>query len=201
MKDYYKILELPFGATSIDVKTAFRRLAFKYHPDKNINNTIAEEKFKEINEAYSILSDENKRLNYHFAYNEFLKKLYVQKNTYTPPVSPTYNANTTATSSNRKIYEEDEDGFNIVKIMQVVIIVGIVFLFFYVIFDNNNSEEKIISYELRDSSNNIIESKTLTEEEFFKILGQEFKESGDSTLLKSNLDSLKQVLDSLINSH
>ena len=85
--------------------------------------------------------------------------------------------------------------------MQVVIIVGIVFLFFYIIFDNNNSEEKIISYELRDSSNNIIESKTLTEEEFFKILGQEFKESGDSTLLKSNLDSLKQVLDSLINSH
>lgn len=202
MKDYYKILELPFGATSVDVKAAFRRLAFKYHPDKNINNKISEEKFKEINEAYSVLSDENKRLNYHFAYNEFLKKLYVQKNTYTPPIRPIYNTNRTSYATNRKKIVEEE-GFGFLKILQIVIVVGIVFLLFIFVFQNSLKDDNIEapSVVVRDTTSNTKETKILTEEEFYKILGQEFKESGDSTLLKSNLDSLKHMLDSLINSH
>ena len=72
MKDYYKILELPFGSSSVEIKSAYRKLAFKYHPDKNFNDRNAEEKFKEITEAYTVLCDDNRRIIYHAEYNDFL---------------------------------------------------------------------------------------------------------------------------------
>jgi curved DNA-binding protein CbpA len=68
VKDYYRILGVSEDATEEDIKNAFRKLAFKYHPDKNPGNEKqAEEKFKEINEAYSILGDAGKRRQYYFA--------------------------------------------------------------------------------------------------------------------------------------
>lgn len=63
-QDYYEALGVPRDADPAAIKTAFRKLALKYHPDKNPNNPEAEEKFKEINEAYSVLSDEDKRAQY-----------------------------------------------------------------------------------------------------------------------------------------
>jgi DnaJ-class molecular chaperone len=63
-KDYYKILELSKNASEQEIKTAFRKLARQYHPDLNPNNKQAEERFKEINEAYEVLSDSEKRRKY-----------------------------------------------------------------------------------------------------------------------------------------
>jgi len=64
-KDYYKILNLERNATSQEIKKAYRKLALKYHPDKNFNNKKEnEEIFKDISEAYQILGDENKRKKY-----------------------------------------------------------------------------------------------------------------------------------------
>ena len=70
MKDYYRSLELSFGATSTDIKTAYRRLAKKYHPDLHFGNKLFEEKFKEINEAYSILNDKEKKDIYDINYQK-----------------------------------------------------------------------------------------------------------------------------------
>ncbi len=64
MKDYYAILGVSRNATEEEIKKRYRELAIKYHPDRNPNNKKAEEKFKEINEAYSILSDPKKRAQY-----------------------------------------------------------------------------------------------------------------------------------------
>jgi len=63
-KDYYKILDVDRKATVEDIKRVYRKLALKYHPDHNPGNKQAEEKFKEINEAYQVLSDPEKRSRY-----------------------------------------------------------------------------------------------------------------------------------------
>ncbi len=60
-KDYYKLLELDKGASKEEIKRAFRKMARKYHPDVNPDEPKSGEKFKEINEAYTILSDDKKR--------------------------------------------------------------------------------------------------------------------------------------------
>jgi curved DNA-binding protein len=63
-KDYYKTLEIDKNATTDDVKKAYRKFAKKYHPDKNPGDKAAEEKFKEVSEAYEVLKDPEKRKKY-----------------------------------------------------------------------------------------------------------------------------------------
>ncbi len=63
-KDYYKILGVDKNASADEIKSAYRKLAKKYHPDLNKDNPEAADKFKEINEAYEVLGDEKKRSNY-----------------------------------------------------------------------------------------------------------------------------------------
>ncbi len=63
-RDYYEVLGIARGATDDEIKKAFRKLAFQYHPDKNPGDATASEKFKEINEANEVLTDANKRAAY-----------------------------------------------------------------------------------------------------------------------------------------
>jgi curved DNA-binding protein len=63
-RDYYDILGVSKNARDDELKRAYRKLAMKYHPDKNPNKKEAEERFKEINEAYAVLSDKEKRKQY-----------------------------------------------------------------------------------------------------------------------------------------
>jgi len=64
VKDYYKILEIDRSSSQDDIKKAYRKLAIKWHPDKNEGSKEAEEKFKEISEAYDILSNPDKKSKY-----------------------------------------------------------------------------------------------------------------------------------------
>nr|WP_325303808.1 molecular chaperone DnaJ [uncultured Dysosmobacter sp.] len=63
-RDYYEVLGVSKGASEEEIKKAYKKLARKYHPDLNPDNKEAEEKFKEVNEAYEILSDSNKKARY-----------------------------------------------------------------------------------------------------------------------------------------
>ena len=63
-RDYYEVLGVDKGASAEDIKKAYRKSAMKYHPDRNPGNKEAEEKFKEVGEAYEVLSDDDKRARY-----------------------------------------------------------------------------------------------------------------------------------------
>jgi curved DNA-binding protein len=63
-KDYYKVLGVEKTTPEAEIKKAYKKLAFKYHPDKNPDDSKAEERFKEISEAYAVLSDKSKRAKY-----------------------------------------------------------------------------------------------------------------------------------------
>ena len=72
MRDYYDILGVDKSTSQSEIKRAYRKIAMKYHPDKNPDNKEAEAKFKEAAEAYSVLSDENKKAQYdQFGHNQF----------------------------------------------------------------------------------------------------------------------------------
>jgi molecular chaperone DnaJ len=77
MTDYYEVLGVPKTASADDIKKAYRKLAFKYHPDQNPGDKVAEEKFKQVTAAYDILGDEEKRKQYDNAgYNPFANATY-----------------------------------------------------------------------------------------------------------------------------
>lgn len=63
-RDYYEVLGLPRNADSAEIKRAYRALALRYHPDQNHDDKQAEEKFKEVSAAYTVLSDPEKRARY-----------------------------------------------------------------------------------------------------------------------------------------
>lgn len=68
-KNYYKLLTINREATLNQIRNAYKKLALEYHPDKNKNNKEAEEKFKEILEAYEILSDPTTKVDYDSEYD------------------------------------------------------------------------------------------------------------------------------------
>lgn len=76
--DYYQILEVDQQASSKQIKDAYRKLAFKYHPDRNSKNPDAAEKMKKINEAYAVLSDATKRREYNTFRQQFGSSAYSQ---------------------------------------------------------------------------------------------------------------------------
>ena len=76
-RDYYDILGLSKSASDSEIKSSYRKLAMKYHPDRNPGDKKAEEKFKEISESYEILKDPQKKA----AYDQYGHAAFSQENT------------------------------------------------------------------------------------------------------------------------
>ncbi|MDI3321804.1 DnaJ domain-containing protein [Pinibacter soli] len=85
MKDYYKTLNIPVNASPVDIKKAYRVLAMRFHPDKNVGDKYAEAFFKELQEAYSVLSKPHER------------RVYTQKRFYNTVTAQKFEANATLT--------------------------------------------------------------------------------------------------------
>ena len=78
-KDYYKILGISKKSTDDQIKKAYRKLAMKYHPDRNKDDKAAEEKFKDVSEAYAVLSDKEKRKQYDMYGSEGFRNKFSQE--------------------------------------------------------------------------------------------------------------------------
>lgn len=100
-KDYYKILQINKNASMNEIKKAFYKLAKQYHPDINKHDPLAEIKFKEINEAYSILYDRTLRNEYDFYYSKYHSDFRDEKN-YSNNSSNKYTKQTNKTNTNKK---------------------------------------------------------------------------------------------------
>lgn len=111
MEDLYKILGVDKSASQEDIKKAYRNLAFKYHPDRNPGNPVAEERLKEINVAYSVLGNSQKRAEYDSGRSNS-NSSYQQQNQYGyngyyyNPYGSGYGANETRDSQNYSAYEQ-----------------------------------------------------------------------------------------------
>ncbi len=81
-KDYYQVLGVPKSASADDIKKAYRQLALKYHPDRNQGDKNAEERFKEVGEAYAVLSDAEKRKQYDTFGSAGFRQRYSQEDIY-----------------------------------------------------------------------------------------------------------------------
>ena len=81
IKDYYRLLDVERETSGEEIKKAYRKLAFQYHPDRNQGDPGCEERLKEVNEAYQILGDEEKRRRYDLMCQQpFNRHLDDQKN-------------------------------------------------------------------------------------------------------------------------
>lgn len=88
MPTLYDILGLTSEANQADIKSAYKKLAFQYHPDINPDNPVAEERFKQINGAYQVLSDESLRRNYDFMINQRAYDVSYQTQQYNYAAAP-----------------------------------------------------------------------------------------------------------------
>src|ERR1035437_3824463 len=104
--DYYKLLGLNKTATSKDIKSAYRKLARKYHPDLNPNDKDAKKKFQEINEANEVLSDPEKRKKY-----DKFGKDWKHSDERTNPYGEQYRGNTYAQGDAGSYSEHDFSDF------------------------------------------------------------------------------------------
>lgn len=188
-----------FGASPAEIKKAYYILAFKYHPDKNNGNTYYEEKFKEINEAYSVLSDENRRIIYHADYNDFL---YPKIETPVIPIpfvpSATFDINSIPKQPLGKATPREVDHIEI-----KLAFLAVFFLFFFVLIAvslKNYKPPRTRTYIETVETTKEPETRNF-DKEFYQALNADAVETQDSTLLKSNLDSLKHVFDSIINGY
>ncbi len=140
MEDHYKILGISNKANNIQIKVAFRKLAIKYHPDKNKN--IDSKKFIQVKNSYDILIDSQKRLNYDRQYNNFKTQEFTSKyqqkrehfsNT-NSTTNKTYEKKSNFNNSANKTYQNKQGRnnyqttFEIDKLKNLLYLIGIIFI-------------------------------------------------------------------------
>ncbi|MBK7888517.1 MAG: DnaJ domain-containing protein [Bacteroidetes bacterium] len=133
MKNYYEILQIKNFATNEEIKKSFRMLAIKYHPDKNKGRKDFEEKFKEIANAYEVLTDSIKKGDFDLR----LSRQNLNKKATEPTTRTNYSEPNRPTYTEGKKVEKKEEGFKNSIFWIVAIVIFIIYLL-----SNSNSDNK-----------------------------------------------------------
>lgn len=185
LKNYYIVLGVKSTATTDEIKTAFRELAKKYHPDKNPGDKFAEERFKEIQEAYMVLSNPEKKRNYDLKlnYTNRTQKTYNQQpftgNAYSY-AQQQYAARNNAAFNNLK--SRPRNTHKPEERYQVVASVGVAMILLYFIISYSSSQEQ---------NKKIKSSQPLTEKEIEALLKTELEKTSKKVddVMIHNFDS------------
>jgi curved DNA-binding protein CbpA len=199
LKNYYQILGLPFGASQAEIKSAYRKLAFQFHPDKNDGNKYAQEKFIEITEAYDVLSSKDKSYFYYIEYTDYLNNKDQPK----VEIFQDYKYNPTGFPQQARGPATKRD-VDLKGIFGAIAIIFSVFVFFILLSLISPGQKEEIN---RNFYNNTYDNpydavsnnrRPITKDEYYLLLFQDFSETHDSTLLKiDNVDSMIRVIDSI----
>jgi curved DNA-binding protein CbpA len=173
-KNYYAILQVKITATIDEIKASYRLLAKQYHPDKNLDNKAAEEFFKEIQEAYSVLSNPEKRRKYDLRFfyrssSPHKKATYTNQpysgNAYQYAQQQAQNKKWTYASPQQQQRKKDNS-----ELTQIIVSIGIaiILLYFIISYSSEESSPKLIkehSTLLHDASERAVNANSVSAEE------------------------------------
>lgn len=205
MKDHYKILGIPFEASAAEIRKAYYALAQKYHPDKNAGSKIFEEKFKEINDSYEVLSNPNEKHHYDDLYRYIFVKASEPEQYF----------------EGFNIRPSNEDKLIARKYFSYFLISGIIITIFLILgihlsnsYSNKSSKKFIVSIndktgfakrtlnglsiDLKDTSNLIIAETTKIGNSVFINITIDFKHKKKDTIINAKLDSLYMPIQELL---
>lgn len=167
--DYYKILGVNKNASKEEIKKAYKKLAIKYHPDKNEGDELSTEIFKKINDAYTTLSDVNKKF------------IYDQKQNYTSPKQKKqYKA---APKKNRSINKKEDRKYKLIAFGAMIIFATIIMLI-YPEMNKWASNDKLETAQERATQENWEEALS-----FCSAAIQQWDENGKAYLLRAKIKS------------
>ncbi len=173
MKNYYQVLGVQPNATNEDIKSAYRKLAVKFHPDKNNGDKYFEERFKEIQVAYDTLIDDNLRKHYNQQLFYFYQKVYdnKQQNTYSTPKKEEKPKQEYSSDNAKNTTNSTKQGSSL-NFWYIVSAVCIALIVFVVIALKNYSQDKTLhNLETEDNnSGDVIETveELYTPTEYYK---------------------------------
>src|SRR5690349_17250046 len=179
MKDYYLILGIEPNATLEDIKKAYREMSLKYHPDKNKGDKYFEERFKDIKEAYDILSDNVSRQNYDYQWLHYFRKK--KENTEYKTTKTTNSSSPTPESSPKRQLGNTVKPRRSINFLLLIVLIALIL---YTLISKNKADN-----EIRDLNNRVNE---LTDENKEQLDDIRFLIDENKKLEKANNELLSK---------
>lgn len=187
MKDYYLILGIEPNATLEDIKKAYREMSLKYHPDKNKGDKYFEERFKDIKEAYDILSDNVSRQNYDYQWLQYFRKKKENKEYHQASKQNI----STSTAQDSSVKRQIENTTKSRRPINVFLIIVSILLIIYILISKNQTDQEIQYLNNRVSELTREKDEQLDDIRFLIDVNKKLENANNELLSKSKKSSIQ----------